>query len=173
MDDKSRHLTQMWMSAQPIVASFVSSMVSDFGARDDILQEVIAAAVESFDRYDSGRPFIGWLLGIARNQVGLYYRKRHHERLVFDEPTIDLMMGTFAEIPAAEIQKLELLRGCLERLNDRDRRLCDLRYEQDIKPSGIGSALGMTANGVSKALQRIRDQLRVCIERQVTRTANE
>ena len=167
MDEKTRRLTRMWMSAQPIVSSFVSSMVHDFTARDDIMQEVIAAVVESFDKYDSDKPFVGWLLGIAKNQVGLYRRKTHRERLVFDDSTVDQLACAFSELPTSEIHKLEFLRGCLEKLNERDRRLCDLRYEQDLKPAGIATALGITSNRVSKALQRIRDQLRSCIERQV------
>lgn len=168
MDEKTRQLTRMWMSAQPIVSSFVWSLVHDFTARDDIMQETIAAAVESFDRYDPERPFVGWVLGIARNQTGLYLRKTNRDRLVFDDTVVESLASAFAQIPAAEVHKLEFLRGCLEKLNERDRRLCDLRYEQDLKPAGIATILGMTSNTVSKSLQRIRDQLRSCIELSVT-----
>ncbi len=164
MDEKTKRLTRMWMSAQPIVSSFVSSMVHDFAARDDILQETIAAAVESFDKYDPDKPFVGWILGIARNQAGLYRRKSHRDRLFFDDSVVDSLASAFAEIPANEVHKLEFLRGCLEKLTERDRRLCDLRYEQDLRPAGIATLMGMTSNTVSKALQRVRDQLRSCIE---------
>ena len=168
MDDKTRQLTRLWMAAQPIVSSFVSSMVTDVVARDDLLQEVIAAVVESFDKYDQEKPFIGWVLGIARNQVNLHRRRTRRDKLVFDESAIDLLAEAFSRIPASEVHKLEFLRGCLEKLSDRDRRLCDLRYEQNLKPAGIATILGTTANTISKALQRVRDQLRTCVEHQVS-----
>ena len=170
MDEKTRELTRMWMSAQPIVASFVSSMVSDFNARDDIMQEIITAVIESFDSYDPSRPFIGWLLGIARNQVGLYRRKLSRDRGLFDETTADVLVDAFSRVSISDVRRLEFLQDCIERLSDRDRELCDLRYEQNLKPSGIAAQLGTTANNVSKALQRIRDQLRNCIELHVART---
>jgi RNA polymerase sigma-70 factor, ECF subfamily len=172
MDERTKRLTRMWMSAQPIVSSFVSSMVRDFAARDDVMQEVVAAVIESFDKYDPDKPFIGWLLGIARNQVSLYHRKMRREKLVFDETAVSLLASSFERVTLSDMQKLEFLPGCFEKLSDRDRRLCDLRYEQDLKPAGIATILGMTANNVSKSLQRIRDQLKSCIEMQVTRAAH-
>jgi RNA polymerase sigma-70 factor (ECF subfamily) len=53
---------------------------------------------------------------------------------------------------------------CVARLGTRARRLCQLRYRDDLKPAAIAETLAMTANGVSKALQRVRAQLRACIE---------
>jgi RNA polymerase sigma-70 factor (ECF subfamily) len=50
-------------------------------------------------------------------------------------------------------------------LEGRAQRLCELRYRDDLKPAAIASAVGMSANTVAKALQRIREQLRLCIER--------
>ncbi|MFM7831063.1 MAG: hypothetical protein ACKPJD_04700 [Planctomycetaceae bacterium] len=41
----------------------------------------------------------------------------------------------------------------------------ELRYGQDLKPAAMGRLLDMHPNTVSKALQRIRDQLRDCLQR--------
>lgn len=163
MDDRTKLLTRMWLSAQPIVASFVSALVPDFSARDDVVQEVIAAVIESFDSYEPSKPFLSWVLGIARNQVGLYRRRIRRDRLVFDEEAIDLLEASFANLPLNEVHQLEFLQGCLERLSERDRQICDLRYERDLKPAGIATIVGMTPGAVSRALRRIRDQLKDCI----------
>ena len=42
--------------------------------------------------------------------------------------------------------------------------MCELRYQQDLKPAAIAEVVGMTANAVAKSLQRIREQLRECID---------
>jgi RNA polymerase sigma-70 factor, ECF subfamily len=47
----------------------------------------------------------------------------------------------------------------------RARKLCELRYEHDLKPVAIASRFGMSANGVAKALQRTRELLRECVEK--------
>lgn len=165
MDDNTRQAARLWTLAQPVVSAFVTSVVRDFTVRDDVLQEVAVAVMESFDRYDPSRPFIGWAIGIAQNQVGLYLRRVRRDRHVFDDETITCLASTFGAISADETQQLDYLQDCLRGLEGRARELCDLRYRRDLKPAAIAETMGMTANSVAKALQRIRDQLRDCIQR--------
>lgn len=40
-----------------------------------------------------------------------------------------------------------------------------MRYELDMKPASIAEKIEMKANSVAKTLQRIRDELRDCIQR--------
>jgi RNA polymerase sigma-70 factor (ECF subfamily) len=82
MDDQAKQATRLWTHAQTVVSAFVTSVVWDFAARGDLLQEIAVAVIESFERYDSSRSFIGWALGIARNQVGLYLRRVRRDRLI-------------------------------------------------------------------------------------------
>ena len=67
---------------------------------------------------------------------------------------------------AAEVgePRLDLLHECLKLLEGRARTMCELRYQQDLKPAAIAEMIGMTANSVAKSLQRIREQLRECID---------
>lgn len=165
MDDKTRQAMRLWALAQPVVSAFVTSVVRDFAARDDVLQEVAVAVIESFDRYEDDRPFVGWALGIAQNQVGLYLRRVRRDRHVFDDETVNSLAIAFEAVSVDQSQKLDFLQDCLQGLEGRARQICDLRYRHDQKPAAIAEAIGMTANSVAKALQRIREQLRECIER--------
>ena len=74
MDERTRQATRLWTLAQPAVSAFITSVVRDFKDRDDVLQDVAVAVIESFDRYDPQRPFTAWAIGVARNQVGLYLK---------------------------------------------------------------------------------------------------
>ncbi len=165
MDEKTRQAARLWTLAQPVVSAFVTSVVRDFAARDDVLQEIAVAVIESIDRYDAARPFVGWALGIAQNQVGLYLRRVRRDRLVFDEETVSCLASAFIEASVEPSPKLDYLQECLQALEGRAKEICDLRYRNDLKPAAIADAVGMTATSVAKALQRIRDQLRGCIER--------
>lgn len=165
MDAQTRQAAKLWTLAQPVVSAFVTSVVRDFAARDDILQEVAVAVIESFDRYDPDRPFVEWALGIARNHVRLYLRRLRRDRLVFDDELIVSLASAFEETAVEQMPLLDFLEECLAQLEGRARELCNLRYVQDLKPAAIAEIVGMTANSVAKALQRIRDQLRDCIER--------
>lgn len=161
----TRQAMRQWTLAQPVVSAFVHSVVRDARDRDDLLQEIAVAVLDCFAKsYDPQRPFLSWVLGVARNQVGLYLRRRRRDRLVFDEATMLALSTAFMESAEADPPALEELRLCLQQLARRSRELIDLRYEQDLKPAAIAERLAMTANAVAKALQRIRDQLKACLE---------
>jgi RNA polymerase sigma-70 factor, ECF subfamily len=156
--------TRLWTLAVPTVSAFVTSLVRDFQDRDEILQETAVAVMESFDRYDSSQSFMGWAIGIARNQVRLYFRRKSRERLAFDSDAVEALAQAFVESHAKD-QRLDYLTECVEGLEAKARELCRLRYERDLKPAAIGEQIGMGANAVAKALERIRERLRECIER--------
>lgn len=165
MDDAARKATRLWTLAQPTVSAFVAAVVRDFRDRDDVLQETAVAVIESFDRYDESRSFVGWVLGIARNQVGLYLRRRGRDAHVFDTEAIERLAVAFEVLGAEESRRLDHLRDCLKGLEGRARKICDLRYRDDLRPAAIATRIGMSANSVAQALHRIRDQLRTCVER--------
>ncbi|MCC9655355.1 sigma-70 family RNA polymerase sigma factor [Rhodopirellula halodulae] len=162
MDDSTRNATRLWTSAQPMVAAFVASVVRDRRDREDVMQETALAVLNSFEAYDSSQPFQGWVIGVARNQIGLYLRRRRRDRLVFSEETVTNLQSAFEQTPAPD--ELDHLPGCLEQLQGRSKELCDLRYKHGLKPAAISDRVGMSANSVAKALQRVREQLRSCIE---------
>lgn len=165
MDELTKQAMRQWTLAQPVVSVFVTSIVRDFSARDDVLQEIAVSVIESYDRYDTSRPFLSWVLGIAHNQIGLYLRRLKRNRLTFDDDTINSVAAAFTDVSSEESLKLDWLSDCLTHLEGRARQLLQLRYEQDLKPQSIAEIIGMSANSVAKALQRIRDQLRECVER--------
>lgn len=167
LDENSQQAIRYWTLAQPIISGYVTSVVRDFRDRDDVLQAIAVAVFESFSSYDPSRSFVGWTMGIARNQIGTYLRERRRNRLVFDGETVDFLAIAFEQIETEETRSLEYLHECLEGLEDRPRQLCELRYENDLRPAAIASLLSMTPNTVAKSLQRIREQLRLCIERRV------
>lgn len=164
MDPTIRESTRLWTLALPAVSAFVTSLVRDFQDRDEVLQDSAIAVMESFDRFDPTKPFVAWAVGIARNQVLLYLRRKGRERFVFDTDAVEALAQAFGEGPSTDV-RLDFLLQCMDTIERTAREMCRLRYEQDLKPAAIGERLGMAPNAVAKALQRIRDRLRECIER--------
>lgn len=160
--------TRLWTLAQPTVSAFVASVVRDFQDRDDVLQEIAVAVVQSFERYDASRSFVGWALGVAQNQVLLYIRRKGRERHVFDTAAVESIAQAFADLPPRENRMLDHLEDCIGLLGPNSKELCALRYEQDLKPAAIAERVGASANTVAKALQRIRERLRACVEQKAS-----
>ena len=166
MDDSRHEVARLWTLAQPTVSAYVTSIVCDFRDRDDVLQDIAVAVVDSFENYDLSRPFIAWALGVARNKVRNYLRGRKGDRHVFDTETIEQVADAFAGVSANSTAMSNHLNECIELLDDRSRSiLCKLRYEQGLLPAAMSAIVETSANTVAKTLQRIRERLRDCIER--------
>ena len=64
---------------------------------------------------------------------------------------------------------LARLRGCVERLPERSRRAVDLSYGLSALAAerrvDVAAAMGLQENGLKTLLQRVRQQLRACVER--------
>ena len=83
----------------------------------------------------------------------------------FDEEALDALVHSFAQLKKEDHQQLTHLESCVAQLDPKSRQLCELRYFQDLKPGAIANRLNQAPNTISKALQRIREQLRLCIEK--------
>lgn len=167
VDESMKHALRHWTIVQPIVASYVHSLVRDHSTRDDLMQDIAIAVLESFDRYDPAQPFAAWAIGIARNHVRLHFRTVHRSRLRFSDSFMDQLSESFSQVSPRELHYLVHLQTCLDQLDGRAKQLCEARYSENQKPSQISQWLGGSPNGVAKALQRIRERLRECIDRQV------
>lgn len=163
MTPSTREAARQWTLAVPAVSAFVTSLVRNFADRDDILQNTAVAVIESYPRYDPARPFVGWAIGVARNQVYLHLRQKGRERVAFDSDGVDALARAFAADAADP--RLDFLDECVGELDAKARELCRLRYADDLPPAAIGDRLRAGANAVAKALQRVRDRLRECVER--------
>lgn len=164
MDPRTRQAFTLWTQAQPAVSAFVYALVGDRRLRDEVLQDVAVAVLESFASYDASRPFLPWALGIARNEVGNARRRRGRFPAPLSEAAQASLAAAVAEVEEGELDRLAFLDDCLQRVEGRPREICDLRYRGGLDLEQIGQRLGMQPNTVSKTLQRVREQLRECIE---------
>lgn len=166
VDESTRQAMRQWTLVQPVVSSYVAAMVRDRSARDDLMQEIAIAVLESFSRYDTQSPFTAWTMGIARNHIRNYFRSLSRNSIVFDDDLLASLAGSFAATESQELQQLEHLHHCLMQLDGRAKELCHARYAENKTPKQIALLLDSTPNRIAKALQRIRERLRDCIQLQ-------
>lgn len=164
MDDRTRQAFALWTQAQPAVSAFVHAMLGNRSERDDVLQEVAIAVLEAFPQYDPARPFTPWAIGIARNLVLASARGARRRPMALDPAAADALASAVAEVAEGDRARLAHLAECMQELDGRSREICELRYRGDMKPGRIAEVMGLQPNTVSKALQRLREQLRACIE---------
>ena len=166
-EENSQHSLQAirrWTLAQPLVSAYLGGIVASKSDRDDLLQETAVAVLKSYGSYDAARSFDGWVLGVAQNVLRNHFRKLSRERLIFDETLLAGLAESFETVAAEQAERLDQLDECLGQLAPAARSLCDLRYRDELSIDSIAQRLGKTTAAVAKTLQRVREQLRGCIE---------
>lgn len=163
--DTHRQLSfaELWLEAQHAIGGFVHLHVPEHALADDILQDVARLATERFEQYDHQRPFIAWLIGIARNQIAQAYRDRNRRPIVFSSEVLDAITNAYIDMQPTEDARLDGLRHCMNKLSDRHRRVIELRYARQMTSEQIASQVACSARAVTSMLQRIRAALRQCV----------
>ena len=167
MSHDSEEFVSLWTASQPGVAAFVSSLIPDFHAAQDVLQETARILVTKFDQYDRSRPFIAWAIGVARGEVLAYRRRQATSKLVLDDAALEQLASVYPHIAGDLGPLAAALEICLGQVKGKPRRLLELRYEMDFKPAQMAQHLQLSVNSVTVALHRIRQALRECIESRI------
>ena len=166
-DDRLERFTRLWMDNHRAVAAFIRMSVQDLHHAEDVLQEVAADASRNFDQYDPDRPFVAWLIGIARQRIADYFRKSKKRQLALAPDVADALAAAHVDLAQEMDDRLIALRKCMERLPERQRKLVKQRYGRGLTLAEIAQAVGSNAKAVNALFVRLRVALRTCIEQRM------
>jgi RNA polymerase sigma-70 factor (ECF subfamily) len=157
-------ITQIVVSHQDMVRSYLARYAPDPATADDLAQEVFLVALKSFDRVDPALGIRPYLMGIARNLSRSAWRKRLPDK-VLSQDVIDTIAAPAPESEAARPgeDRLTILRECLERLAPKARGVIDRHYSHNESCEEIGRALGLALGSVRSILTRARKALLDCM----------
>lgn len=148
---------------------FIYTLVQDYAATEDILQETTTVLWRKFDQFEPGTDFGAWALRVARFSVLEWRRKQQKLPLAIgDELLLELANKAEAEQSGDRLACYEALEDCLSHLPERDRDLLRDRYTEQRPVTEIARGSGRTRDAVYKVLARIHRNLGTCIERKLT-----
>ena len=158
---------RLWTTHQAAVANYVHALVRERSAAEDVLQETALQAFRKFAEYDAQRPFVAWALGIARFKIMGLRRDAARDRLVLDDEALESFTEEWAQQSQGRSERVEALDDCLGKLAGHAQDVVKLRYFEDRTAEQIAKTLGANSGSIRVTLQRIRTQLRECIERKL------
>lgn len=133
----------------------------DDSLADDLAQETFVVVLRKpFDDYDPAAT-ARYLRTTARF---LFLKsKRAGRRLAAYADVAELVWEEHAARDGGE-ELVLALKGCIDTLDERQRRLIDLRYFKQAGRAEIAAALEMSVMAVKSMLRRVKESLRVCVE---------
>jgi RNA polymerase sigma-70 factor, ECF subfamily len=153
---------------------FVRSLGVDPLWVDDIAQEAFIIAYNRLEEFDKERDFGAWLRGIARNLVINERRKSARRKRILSDNLTDVLISSSSapeaeaeELGDHELAKVKALRECIKDLPEKSLTLIRAKYDADSSALDIAQSLGMNPPAVRKALERLRETLKKCMEKRI------
>jgi len=153
-----RHQRDVWL--------YLRSAGCDPATAEDLSQEVFLVALRKDASFGHDSAARAYLRQTARYLLLQRWRARRGGfEIAVDEAALDALdQGWHA--PGTDSDWLEALAACVEQLRGRRRRAVELFYFEGKSRDAVGQALDMKPNGVKTLLQRVRADLKLCVERQ-------
>jgi RNA polymerase sigma-70 factor, ECF subfamily len=170
MNSHETQAAQIFLSHHDFVKGVALKHAPWPGLMEDITQQVFLEFLKKESQWDLAadvRPLLATMTRLValrlwrertRTQPEVVQKLADHIRLLAEE----------REAPSPYEDEVGLLRECLEKLPEKSRELVQLYYYNDVGTPEIADQLAMKADTVCRALSRVRDKLRECIQRSMT-----
>jgi RNA polymerase sigma-70 factor (ECF subfamily) len=146
--------------------AYLVSLLGSAAHAEEVFQEVCVVLWREYETFQFGTDFVKWVSVIAHNQVHRFRRQQRRTGAQLSDAAVDLLAQDAVERADLLESRRDALRGCLEKLSDKDRQLVRHCYgDSRVTFKTVAQDLGRPVNTVYKALNRIRRALYECIER--------
>ncbi len=149
----------------PIIRQMAARRWTGTEGADDVVQDALLSLHQVRHTYDPSRPFLPWLMAIARNRLADIQRRQ--ARRAKGEVAVDVLAETFSggeAKPAIErLADAEELGRALARLPPRQRQAVELLRLKEMSLKEASAASGMSIAALKVSMHRAMKALRAML----------
>jgi RNA polymerase sigma-70 factor (ECF subfamily) len=144
------------------IMSFIYTLVPNVSDAEDIMQETAKVLWEKFDEFEVGTNFVSWAVTIAKYQV-LSYRRRYNTKVPLNSTLIETLSEESKVPLPGDHARIDALRNCLTKLNEKDQKLIQCRFEKRMTAKTLSKQIGVAMNTIYRNESRILELLMNCV----------
>ena len=168
-DAKRDRVLKLALQYRAELTAYARSLLGNYAAAEDAVQEAMLVVVKKYDQFQEGTSILAWCRSIVRLEVLRMKQLRQRERSLAERLLDDAIDAAFDEFQTVQRNDdadtwRQFLEHCLEQLPERGRKVLRSRFVDEMSYQQIGERVGMTLEGVRKALFRLKRQVRTCVE---------
>jgi RNA polymerase sigma-70 factor (ECF subfamily) len=146
---------------------YLLALVPNHHDADDLFQETNLFLWREFHRFQEGTSFLSWACSVAYYEVLAWRKRASQQRLVFDVEFLAAVSSAMLADTERNEMRASALADCVQKLPVHQRKLLQMRYENQQSIEFIAANLNRTTEAVYRALSRVRHVLFDCINRMV------
>lgn len=156
-------LVKTLLDARPRLVAGAYALVRDAPLAEDVFQEVLLRALRMRESFSDEGGVLAWARVSARNLGIDQVRRAGRMGDILSELALDALDARLEETADSQRQRVEAMRHCMEKLPDESRTLLRMRYDEGRKGEDLARLLRRSEAAVYKALSRLHQGLRKCI----------
>ena len=167
-------LATLYLKYAPQVRSYIFSCVSSITDTEDLVQEVFLQIWQGKGHYDSSKGVESYILGIARNMIRRYHRRKRKIRssetvFIRSISTIDASydihrcQDSQGQILAQQFKRITEF--AITRLQPTEREAIRLRFMDGLGPKEAAKKAGCSIGAFYKRLERAKRALRETVKK--------
>lgn len=170
MNTNETHAAQAFLAHHDFVKGVALKYAPWPGLVEDICQQVFLEFLAKEERWDISRDLRPLLATMTRHVSMRLWRERTRQQPEVVQKLAEHIrqLAEEREAPPRYEEEITVLRACLQKLPEKSRELVELYYYNDIATPEIAEQINMKTDTVCRALSRVRDKLRECIERSLS-----
>ena len=157
---KREYMEEDWIKEHAgKLLNFIRKRVENEEDARDIFQETLISAYTSLPLFKNQSSFFSWLCGIARHEIGDFYRKKKIKTILFShlpwlEDLASEALGPEQTLLRKEVE--EEIKKAMAKLSEGYREILRLKYYQGLTVAEIAKELNETVKAVESKLFRAR-----------------
>lgn len=173
-DKKAQVFTQYYLTIQPALSAYLTSLVHSHATVEDCLQETCLVLWDKLQAHWELEDFRKFAFTTARFKAMSWLKKNKPNTLVTLSPELTEQLAMAAaelgpNSPSQQSEQMLALQKCLDSLPSKQKELLESRYTSE-KKEGIKLLAGRqnkTVASIYKQVTRLRSALRDCVERRL------
>lgn len=166
MNIAETHAAQVFLVHHDFVKGVALKYAPWPGLMEDVTQQVFLEFMAKESQWDLSMDARPLLATMTRHIAMRLWRERTRQQPDVVQKLADHIrqLAEEREMPPRYEDEVRVLRTCLQKLPQKSRELVELYYYNDVSTPQIAEQIQMKADTVCRALSRVREKLRECIE---------
>ncbi|MCM8527957.1 MAG: sigma-70 family RNA polymerase sigma factor [Lentisphaeraceae bacterium] len=168
MGNKEKNFYSLYAKHQRKIYSYIYNHVCNPVDTDDVMQQTSVALWENFEQFEEGSNFLAWACKVAHFRILRYRQKKKRSRLVLSDEIFTLLDKEYNNRLSELESRTKALSECLKELHPEDRKIFETVYNKELSIKEAASQLSRKVKGLYKLMSKLKDRLKLCVDRRVS-----